>query len=219
MSACSRCGARVADWTRRRFESAGLTQIPTGLYLKTMQRRLRGGTAMLLLDVSSSMHDSRSGTPALQEAVIGARRFVDEAVETLYSIGIILWNQDVADVRQPTEDAHSAYELLDGGSFPSGGTNLYPALCRAHKILGPLKGDRVVAIFGDGDLGVQAVQALQKVAEMKAENIRFITRGLGAAAAAAFSSISDEEPEKTRVDSVEDLAEGIASMASVLRKA
>lgn len=178
---------------------------------------------MLLLDVSGSMHDaSRSGTAdilPIQEAVIGSRRFVDEAVEALYSIGLVLWNQDVAAERPPTEDGQPTYELLDGGNFPTGGTNLYPALCRSHDILRPYTGDRVVAIFGDGDLGFQAGQALQKVAEMKSENIRFTTRGLGAVAAQAFASISDEEPEKTRVDSVEDLAEGIASMATVLRKA
>lgn len=213
----------MANWTRRSFESVGLTQIPTGRYLETMQRRLGGGTAMLLLDVSGSMQDPNlsitPGIAPIHEAVIGARRFVDEAVEALYSVGIILWHLSVAAERLPTEDGQPAYQLLDQGNFPCGGTDLYPALCRAHEILGPYSGDRVVAIFGDGALGNQATLALRKVEEMKHENIRFTTRGLGSVAAEAFASISDEAPEKTRVDSVHDLADGIASMATVLRKA
>jgi uncharacterized protein with von Willebrand factor type A (vWA) domain len=203
----------VADWTRQSFDSVGLTQIPTGLYLKTMQRRLGGGTVTLLIDVSGSMQG-----PPLAAAVVGARRFVDEAVEALYSVGIILWHTSVADERLPTEDGQPTYDLLTSGNFPSGGTDLYPALVRAHEILGPYAGDRVVAVFGDGDLGTPH-RVMPKVEQMKRENIRFVTRGLGDVAAQAFGSISDEAPETARVDSVEDLADGIAGMATVLRKA
>jgi Mg-chelatase subunit ChlD len=213
----------VASWIRRSFESVGLTQIPTGDYLRAMQRRLGGGTALLLLDVSGSMQDPNlsvtPGTAPIYEAVIGARRFLDEAVEALYSVGVILWHLGVAAERLPTEDGGPAYELLDAGNFPRGGTDLLPALRRAHEILRPYQGDRVVAIFGDGALGNQAALALRKVDEMKAENIRFTTRGLGPVAAEAFAAISDEAPERTRVDSVHDLADGIASMATLLRKA
>jgi hypothetical protein len=187
-----------------------------------MQRRLGGGTAMLLLDVSGSMQDPAlsviPGHAPIHEAVLGARRFLDDAVEALYNVGIILWHSNVAAERLPTEGGEPAYELLDSGNFPRGGTELYPALDRVHAVLKRYTGDRVVAIFGDGDLGRQASLARRKVDEMKQENIRFTTRGLGSVAAEAFADISDEDPRKTRVDVVADLADGIASMATVLRK-
>ncbi len=54
---------------------------------------------------------------------------------------------------------------------------------------------------------------------MKAEDIRFVTRGLGGAAAREFAQISDEEQRSVAVDGVDDLAEGIATMATSLKPA
>ena len=59
----------------------------------------------------------------------------------------------------------------------------------------------MVALFGDGDLTPKD-QVLRKVAQMKSENIRFVTRGLGAAAAQEFGEISDEEPSSAAIDDV-----------------
>ena len=42
----------MADWIRRSFSSAGLTQIPTGRHLRALQDRFGGGTEMLCIDVS-----------------------------------------------------------------------------------------------------------------------------------------------------------------------
>ena len=65
----------------------------------------------------------------------------------------------------------------------------------------------MVALFGDGDLTPKD-RVLAKVAQMKSENIRFITRGLGWAAAREFAEISDEEASAAAVERVEDLAAG-----------
>ena len=99
-----------------------------------------------------------------------------------------------------------------------GATNLLPALDLTHKVLDRFKGDpdRVVAIFGDGDLGPRD-DVLAKVARMKAEDIRFVTRGLGASAAQEVATISSEEDADVEVGGVADLAEGIAAMATSLK--
>jgi hypothetical protein len=55
-----------------------------------------------------------------------------------------------------------------------------------------------------------------KVAQMKVDNIRFVTRGLGPYAAAEFGEISSEDPQSAAIDDVADLAEGIADMATSL---
>jgi hypothetical protein len=52
---------------------------------------------------------------------------------------------------------------------------------------------------------------------MKAENIRFVTRGLGRYAAAEFGEISSEEPSSASIDEVAELADGIATMAASLK--
>jgi Mg-chelatase subunit ChlD len=204
----------MADWIRRSFESAGLTQIPPGRHLRALQNRFGGGTVMLCIDVSGSM----DGRP-IRETVRGAMTFVDEAVAARYRVGVLLWNSDVAALAEPTEDGKAARRLLDRTKSASGGTSLLRPLERCHQILDQFKEqrqDRVVAIFGDGDLGPRQ-QVLAKVAQMKAEDIRFVTRGLGSVAAREFAEVSGEEQPSVAINGVDDLAEGIATMATSLK--
>jgi len=204
----------MADWIRRPFSSPGLTQIPPGRHLRALQDRFGGGTVMLCIDVSGSM----DGKPIL-EAVRGARTFVDEAVEVRYRVGVLLWNSDVAALAEPTEDGQAARRLLDRTNRASGGTSLLRPLEKCHQILDQFKDggqDRVVAIFGDGDLGPRE-RVLAKVAQMKAEDIRFVTRGLGAAAAKEFAMVSSEDLPSVTVSGLDDLAAGIAAMAASLK--
>jgi len=166
---------------------------------------------MLCIDVSGSM----SGLP-LAEAVRGARQFVAEAVTAHYRIGIVLWDDGVAAVAEPAFDGMAATGVLDTARI-RGGTNLLPGLTRCHEVLDGFTGDRVVALFGDGDLGPQRAEVLTRVAQMKAENIRFVTRGLGPYAARVFGEISDEDTSSATIADVSDLADGIADMATTLK--
>jgi len=52
---------------------------------------------------------------------------------------------------------------------------------------------------------------------MKADDIRFVTRGLGRDAAREFGEISSEEASTATVHGVDDLATEIAGMAASLR--
>jgi uncharacterized protein (DUF58 family) len=200
----------VASWIRRAFSAPGLTQIPPGPHLPRLQGRF-GGTVMLCIDVSGSM----DGTPIL-EAVRGARQFVAEAVAAHYQVGVMLWNDQVENVSEPTPDGRAALALLAAVTGARGGNDLFLALKHCHQVLDRFTGDRVVALFGDGDLTPKA-QVLVKVTQMKAQNIRFVTRGLGPYAAREFGAISDEEPASASIDNVADLAEGIADMATSLK--
>jgi hypothetical protein len=144
---------------------------------------------------------------------------VAEAVEARYQVGIMLWNTSVVDLAEPTSDGNSAMKLLRRTDKAAGGNNLIGPLEHCHDILDRFKDapDRVVALFGDGDLTPKA-RVLSKVAQMKEENIRFVTRGLGERAAAEFGEISSEEPSSATIDDVEKLAEGIGQMGASLKK-
>lgn len=200
----------MATWTRRQFTALGITQYPVGPCLETLQRRF-GGVAMLMIDVSGSM----DGTPILNAAE-GGRAFVQEAVAAHYKVGVMLWNTRVVALAEPTPDGTSALAILSTLNRASGGNALDGPLKECHRVLTPFSGDRVVALFGDGDL-TPKLQVLALVSTMKADNIRFITRGLGALATSEFAEVSDEAPEAVRIESVDQLASGIASMASTLK--
>jgi Mg-chelatase subunit ChlD len=166
---------------------------------------------MLCIDVSGSM----AGAP-LREAVRGARAFVAEAVEAHYEVGVVLWNWSVAAVSPPSPGSGPALEVLDRADAASG-TDLLPALVECERILAGRRGDRVVAVFGDGDLGIRKKRVVAKVGELKADGVRFVTRGLGSQAAAQFALISsadDESPVEVR--DVTELADGIGGMAKSL---
>jgi uncharacterized protein with von Willebrand factor type A (vWA) domain len=199
----------VPDWIRKPYSAPGLTQVPPGPYLRVIQERY-GGTVMLCIDVSGSMH----GRP-LQEAVRGGADFVAEAVAAHYQVGVMLWSHHIDALAEPDADGKAARRLL-GRARAGGGNDLIGPLETCHQILGRFTGDRVVALFGDGDLTPKA-RVLQKVAVMKADNIRFVTRGLGHGAAREFGEISSEEPGTATVEDVGDLAAGIAGMARSLR--
>jgi len=200
----------MASWIRRSFTAPGLTQIPPGPHLRTLHGRF-GGTVMLCIDMSGSM----DGAPIL-EAVRGATQFVAEAVTAHYNVGVMLWNHCVEAVSEPTADGKAALALLAPVNRAWGENDLFTALEHCHQILDRHTGDRVVALFGDGDLTPKA-RVLVKVAQMKAENIRFVTRGLGPAAAREFGEISDEEPSTAAIDDVGELAERIADMSTSLK--
>jgi uncharacterized protein (DUF58 family) len=200
----------MANWIRRSFTAPGVTQIPPGPHLSELQGRF-GGTVMLCIDVSGSM----DGTPII-EAVRGAREFVTEAVAAHYKVGVMLWNTEVVGLAEPTSDGAAARRLLAPVNRAAGGNYLIGPLRACHQILDRFTGDRVVALFGDGDL-TPKTEVLVKVAEMKAENIRFVTRGLGPTAARELAEISSEEASTAEVERVEDLAAGIAGMAASLK--
>jgi len=194
------------------LRNAGLSQIPPGAHLGALQGRF-GGTVMLCIDVTGSM----DGDPILQ-AVRGAVEFVSEAVAAHYKVGVMLWNTSVVALAEPTTDGGAAMGILAPVNHAAGGNDLIGPLERCHQVLGQFTGDRVVALFGDGDLTPRH-RVLVKVAQMKSENIRFVTRGLGAMAAREFGEISSEEASTATVNGVEDLAAGIAGMAASLKPA
>ncbi|HEY0486786.1 MAG TPA: vWA domain-containing protein [Mycobacteriales bacterium] len=199
----------MAGWIRRQFTDLGVTQAPPGPYLPVLQAR-HGGTVILCLDVSGSMDG-----PPLREAVRGARTFVAEAVEARYEVGVMLWNTAVTRRSAPSRDAAPALDALDHASA-GGGNNLLVPLLECEGILAGRRGDRVVALFGDGDLTPKDA-VLRKVAQMKADNVRFVTRGLGPYAAGEFALVSSEDGGEVEVRSVTELADGIAGMARSLR--
>ncbi len=201
----------MTAWIRRSFDAPGLTQYPTGPHLDAVQARF-GGSVVLCLDVSGSM----SGAP-LEQAVQGCRRFVDEALRAAYDVAVLLWDHRVVGATGPTRDRRELDDFL-GAASAHGGTDVVPALQRARRLLDGLGGDRVVAIFGDGDLGDEAGARVTSAA-MRGEGIRIITCGLGLASADSLDAISTETtgggPRMALADSI---ADSIAGMATGLRR-
>lgn len=199
-------------WIRRDFGSAGLTQYPVGPHLSAIQQSL-GGVVLLCIDVSGSM----SGRP-LASAVRGAKKFADEAITAHYEVGVILWNHAIASSIEPTRTLKPVLKFLDRATS-SGGTDINDALEAAHTLLRRRSPrlDRVVAIFGDGDLG-NRTRAIAKAAAMRAEDIRILTLGLGDASARALDEISTEANERPRTATPNTIDTEIAGLSKGLRR-
>jgi hypothetical protein len=200
----------MATWIRRPYGAVGVTQHPTGRHLAVLQAP-HEGKVLLCIDVSGSM----MGSP-LQQAVDGARRFVAEAVEANYAVGLILWHHGVAAHVPLSRDPQGMLRTLSAATA-AGGNDITPTLDIGIRELGKLTGDRVMAVFGDGDIG--AVPPAQKKARRAAElGIRIIVRGLGPYAASQLRLIATDigNEEDTVVSSAAGIAAGVQSMISTV---
>ncbi|MEU8001308.1 vWA domain-containing protein [Catellatospora sp. NPDC049111] len=171
------------------------------------------GKVVLCIDVSGSMaeHDG-GGRSRLDLAVLGAHQFVGEAVGANYQVGLILWDTGVHQFVPLTADPEPVYRALRHARI-AGGTALAPTLRKGIQVLGELRGDRVIAVFSDGEIpdGHAAGEAARDAA---VRDIRILVRGLGPGAAASLDPIATEgDRAENTVNSSADIAFGIASMA------
>jgi uncharacterized protein (DUF58 family) len=203
----------MATWIRRRYDAVGVTQSPAGRHLAVLQAPYRG-KVLLCIDVSGSMAALDGGqTNRLQRAVAGAKRFVTEAVAANYHVGLVLWNHGIVCSVPLAGKPDSVLRAL-GAATISGGNDLTPTLRLGIRELGHETGDRVMAIFGDGDVGPlpQVVEAARQAAEL---GIRIIVRGLGERAADQLSTIATDGDGTSAVISSADGIEGaVAAMAA-----
>lgn len=200
----------MADWVRKTFESHGLTQHKPGPHLAKIQE-LACGWVVLCIDVSGSMSGTR-----LVQACAGARRFLHEATNDNYRVALVSWDTGVVESYDFQAGAETINKVLTSGLRNGGGTNIVPALEYSHGLLTGLGGDRVVAVFGDGDLG-DASGARRRASAMHAEGIRILTLGLGQGAATALDEISSEDREIPRVVDEGYISTGIAGLARALK--
>lgn len=202
----------MTSWLRGNFDGIGLTQSPPGPYLAALRERY-GGTVLLCIDVSGSMR----GKP-LEKALRGGEEFLAQAWENYYRCGIVLWHSSIE--RYVPPDAPRP-QVLGGlrGPIGSGGTNVVPALELAKRLFTGLGGDRVLCVFGDGDLGDRR-RARRLAHELCAIGVRIVVRGLGRGAAEALGELAcpgTRDAERLITDE-RGITPGIASMAKGLTR-
>lgn len=196
----------MAGWTKKNFKTDPVTEYRPGPNLPRLRAGFLGAV-ILALDVSGSMSGSR-----LEQARRGCGRFIDEAVEDNYSVGVILWDHDVNAFTPPDPSPKNARAMI-ASATAGGGTNIVPCLQRAHAaLLADAAGDRVLAIFGDGDLGNRRA-AIETAELLKADGIRIMTCGLGEASAAQLDEISTEASKAPRTATSTTISDLIAAMA------
>jgi len=204
------------SWIRKSFDAAGLTQYPVGRSLAVIQARL-SGSVILCIDVSGSMASRDDTTKTrLDRAIAGSIAFIDSALENGYRVGLIAWHHGIDST---TKLGASRKELIAhlNRLHPNGGNDICPTLHHGRDQLANLTGDRVLAIFGDGDLGSPA-PAKELSKRLARQGIRIVTMGLGDASARALDEISTEIDEAPRAAQPDTLAEDVAGLSSLLKR-
>ncbi|WP_424187960.1 vWA domain-containing protein [Actinokineospora sp. G85] len=188
----------------------GLTQSPPGKHLEAVQARF-AGSALLCIDVSGSM----SGSP-LNEAVAGGLQFLVTARENNYECGLVLWHHDV-ETHVPIGSGHRTVEKALRAARSIGGNDFSATLTIAENELAPRQGDRVLCVFGDGDIG-HAPAMVPRARQLCAQGVRIVVSGLGPRATEHLSVLlcpGDTTPGQVIAD-VSGLRAGIAAMADKL---
>lgn len=203
----------MSSWMRSNFDDGiGLTQSPPGKYLEVLQRQY-GGTVLLCIDVSNSM----DGKP-LRQAIKGGEQFLHEAVDVYYKCGLVLWNHTVDKYVAPDARHGRVLSTLRHAKSSGLGTDLVPTLRLAKKLFTSMPGDRVLCVFGDGDIGNRRI-AVRLARELCAMGVRIVVRGLGAGATAQLDQLlcPGVPAEVSQViKDVNSIESGIASMAAGL---
>lgn len=201
----------MGTWMKKLIEAEGVTEYLPGPHLAELEKRFGGtGAVILMLDVSFSMSGAR-----LHAAKQGCAGFIDDAVAGGYEVGLLLWNQGVAGFAPPQPGGDEARRLLASADV-AGSTDAVPGLSAAGAhLLGMEATDRVIAVFGDGDLGDET-KAVRKARELHKAGIRIVTLGLGDSSARALSVIASDPVEAPRAASVGSLKEDIRGMAQGL---
>lgn len=201
----------MATWMKKLVDAEGVTEYAPGPHLAELEKRFGGtGAVILMLDVSVSMRGER-----LASATQGCIGFIDDAVSGGYEVGLLLWNTGVAGFAEPQPGGAGARRLLASAKV-DGGTNVVPALTRAGEHLLQMQvTDRVVAVFGDGDLG-DRTKAVSTAAELRASGVRIVTLGLGELSAQALGVIATDPDDVPRAASAASLREDIRGMAKGL---
>jgi Mg-chelatase subunit ChlD len=200
----------MGDWIKRNFDAVGLTQAPPGPHLSTLQEP-HVGKVLLCIDVSGSMSDRDGGQRTrLQRVVAGAERFVAEAVGANYRVGLVLWDHGVVSFQPLSRNPERVLRALREATI-HGGTDILPTLRLGVEELGRLTGDRVMAVFGDGDIG--PVRPATEMARHAAElGIRIVVRGLGDRSARELARIATEGHELTVIRNAGEIESGVAGM-------
>ncbi|PPF43815.1 hypothetical protein C5B85_11740 [Pseudoclavibacter sp. AY1F1] len=213
----------MTGWIKKSFAAEGVTEWKPGHNLELLEKRFgNSGAVVLMLDVSGSMRMKSAGRTNLERAVSGCERFIEEAIAGDYDVGLILWNQAVAAQVSPTGDGRAARKLLSRASGYTGGNDVVPGLELAESMLFDLDvKDRVIAVFGDGDLGPHAAHARTLSGRVGSRGIRILTLGLGDTSAAEMAGIETENasgsPHAATTETLSDDIHGLARRMTARR--
>lgn len=202
----------MSTWMKKTFSAEGVTEFPPGPSLQRLRDKYQKDNGVVLaMDVSWSMEGE------IDEAIRGCLNFVDEALSGGYFVGVMFWSSMVESSLDLTKDLDALHRFVKSARL-GGGTDVLPALKRGREMLMRYKlEDRVVAVFGDGDLGPNQTKAVNYSKQLSSEGIRIITMGLGPSSSKALNAISTESNnEASREANSATLARDIRSMATGL---
>jgi Mg-chelatase subunit ChlD len=192
---------------RRRYTGHGLTTYPPGRYFEQVSD-LYAGKLFMVIDVSGSMTGRR-----LQQAVEGARRLLARAVAESYLVGVISFTSTARLELDLTTDLGAVDRVLSR-LRPLGGTDMSWGIRCGHEILGPRRGERVLAIFSDGETDRETALAAARAA--RHDGIKIIAT-LGGTADPGFMREVTGDEEEFEVVGDAQIREHIAGLAGRLR--
>lgn len=194
---------------RRRYAGHGITNHPPGRYFDELSD-LYAGKLLMVMDVSGSMEGRR-----LNEAVAGARELLGKAVSESYIVGVISFSGRAHMELDLTTDLRAVDRALRRLKVDWTGTRMSTGIGLAHKTLLKRRGERVMAIFSDGE-DESPRSVLAAAAAARSDEVRIIAT-LGGTADPAFMREVTGEGEDLEVVADREVREKIAGMVSLLR--
>ena len=193
----------------RRYAAHGITTHPPGQYFDQLSD-LYAGKLLMVMDRSASMKGRR-----LREAVAGACDLLGQAINESYIVGAVSFSGNARLELDLTTDPRAVERALKRLDIDWTGTMMSQGISLAHRLLLKRRGERVIAIFSDGE-DQNPTAALAAAAAARRDEIRIIA-ALGGSADPRFMREITGEGEDPEVVNDRQVREKIAGMAALLR--
>lgn len=167
----------------RRFHAHGITTFPPGARFAEVSDSM-SGKLFFVVDVSLSMEGAR-----LRGAVRGARDLLHHALDESYLVGVIAFNDSARVVQDLTDDGRPVDRALSRLRARSG-TDLAKGIALGHRLLAERRGERVLALFTDGETDRAA--ALRAARAARRDGIKIIATIGGTADQAFMNKVVSE---------------------------
>ena len=195
---------------RRRHALFGVTTYPPGSYFEQVVD-LYTGKILFVVDVSGSMEGRR-----LAEARVGALKLLTTAVRMGYVAGVIHFAGAARLALAPTTDLKRIERTIKNLEVEWTGTNLSKGIALGHDRLRSLRGDRVLALFTDGETNRRS--AIRAAEAARADGIRVICEFGGTADPRLMKALADSDGWSDRRAARDgDVAARIGALVKELR--
>jgi len=183
-----------------------VTSYPPGRYFSEVSD-LYTGKLLMVVDVSGSMEGER-----MSAAIGGSGELLSQALTDSYAVGLVAFSGSASLELDLTTELRAVERALSRLRIRWSGTDMSEGIKLAHRVLRTRRGERVMAIFSDGE--TDRPTAIAAALAARADGIRIIAALGGDADPSFMRQVTGDDDEPLQVVPDSQVQAEIAGLAA-----